>query len=145
MIAGTDLMRGPGRFKASNQWSKSRFQYGLAGQAILNFTLLSIPLHFVAFGWLVGQFRGWLHGLPSRDLRLLLAPALLNIVFLVLVFDFNNLLAFAVFRIAFPAIILWIGCQRLAPGRIRHEEEVQGPPMAFSKTPVFCPPASTSR
>lgn len=107
-IAGTELLKGPGSFNQHDPYSQSRFQYGLSGQAILNFGVWAIPAAFALWGLIVGWFRGWIATLPPFDLRLLAAPALINLIFLALIYDFNNLIYFVIFRISLPMAAVWL-------------------------------------
>jgi hypothetical protein len=71
-IYGADLVYGPGSFVPNEIWS-SRI-YGLAGEAMMNFTPYSVPLAFVFLGFVVARFRAFVQSLQPGDLRLFLAP-----------------------------------------------------------------------
>jgi hypothetical protein len=69
---GTDILWGPGAYEA-RVWETSRI-FGLAGEAMLNFSPLSVPLAYAVLGFLVSRLRFWINALQRGDLRFLLVP-----------------------------------------------------------------------
>jgi hypothetical protein len=69
---GTEIETGTGGYVPGELWS-SRV-YGLAGEAMLNFGPVAVPLAFVIFGLLVGWFRSQTFTLLPGDTRYLLVP-----------------------------------------------------------------------
>ena len=111
--AGTDMMMGAGHLDPEVKYTQSRFQYGLSGQMMLNFGLISIPIGFACWGWLVGTYRRWISGMHVGDMRYFIVPPMSMILFLVLMYDFGNLLTFSIFRLALPLIILYLCTKRI--------------------------------
>jgi len=121
MMAGTDIMMGEGKFDAHDQYSKSRYVYGLIGQVMLNFGVLPIPLAYIVLGYCMGRFRRAFLNWEPDDLRFLMAPAVTNFLFLLVIMDFNNLLDFFTFRLAYPLIALFLMSVRVP--RYQADEE----------------------
>lgn len=69
---GTEIQTGTGGYFHDVSWS-SRV-YGLAGEGMLNFGLVSVPVVYGLYGLFVGWFRHFLRSLSSSDARLLLIP-----------------------------------------------------------------------
>lgn len=108
---GTELFYGPGSY-VPGRWSASKV-YGLAGEAMLNFGPLAVPLAFIIFGLLVGFLHRHLRELGRRDARLLIAPFLVNLCIIVLISDSDNILFSLIKNGAVPALILLVGCDRV--------------------------------
>jgi hypothetical protein len=85
---GTDIQAGAGTYVPGRQWS-SRV-YGLAGEAMLNFGPMSVPLVYALFGLMVGWVRTFTTRLLPGDSRLLLIPLLIYECFAVLIGDSDN-------------------------------------------------------
>ena len=111
--AGTDMMMGPGHLDPDVPYTQSRFQYGLSGQMMMNFGLISIPVGFALWGWLVGKYRRWISGMQVGDMRYFIVPPLSMMLFLVLMYDFGNLITFAIFRLALPLVIIFLCAKRI--------------------------------
>lgn len=107
---GTEALYGPGSypiFRATNV-------YGFAGEIMLNFGPLFVPIGFAIWGWLVGLIRRLLFNLNQGDPRFLVIPWL--IVFVSLSFpmsDSDNLLFFLAKYIALPYFIVFIGTKKI--------------------------------
>lgn len=69
---GTEIQFGTGVYLHGVWWS-SRV-YGLAGEAMLNFGPLAVPLVYGLFGLLIGRFRRVTASLMPGDARILLVP-----------------------------------------------------------------------
>ncbi|MGO8689427.1 MAG: hypothetical protein ACLQLG_07315 [Thermoguttaceae bacterium] len=87
---GTEAMDGVGSYR-EDVWESSQV-YGLAGEAMLNFGPLAVPVAFFGLGLLVARLRWLLIRLRPFDSRLLLFPFLVNLTFIVLVGDLDNIL-----------------------------------------------------
>jgi hypothetical protein len=101
---GTDAQYGmnsytPGKFESSKV-------YGLAGEAMLNFGPLAIPLSFIVLGFVVGYVRRCSFTWHPLDTRSLLLPFLANFCFVVLVSDLDNDIFFLFKQGAFPFFII---------------------------------------
>lgn len=96
----------------SNDLLSSRI-YGLAGEAMLNFGYVAVPLAFALLGWLVAKTRRLLYLLPARDSRLFLVPFLVVLAIVIPESDMNNV-EFLIFKHALmPLALLWL-CSRIA-------------------------------
>lgn len=80
---------------AYNEFQSSRV-YGLAGEAMLNFSPLVMPLAFIPFGLAVGWIRTRAAAWPPGDARRLLLPLLILLSFLLLTSDSDLMAIFLV-------------------------------------------------
>ncbi len=96
----------PGRLESSRI-------YGLAGEAVLNFGPVSVPIVFIPFGFLVGRVRRWQRSLEPGDARLLLVPLFVNLCFVVLTCDSDNSLFFLIKNGAIPWLVIMVGSTRV--------------------------------
>lgn len=108
MIAGTDIMMGPGFFDPYDPYRKSRYVYGLIGQVMLNFGVFFIPFAYIILGYCVGRSRRAFLNWQADDMRFFLTPVITNLLFQLLISDLNNLLNFTIFRIAYPLLAVWL-------------------------------------
>ena len=106
--AGTDAQYG----YYSDDWISSKV-YGLAGEALLNFGIFSVPFAFALFGWFIARMRRFLERLPTKDVRRMLAPVLINLAIVLLVGDSDNILFFLVKYGVVPFLLLYISSQRM--------------------------------
>lgn len=114
---GTDAQYGMGTY--SQSWNSSR-QYGLAGEILLNFGPLFIPLGFAFFGLFLGLLQRWIQRIPKHDVRLLIAPYLINLSILGVLSDSDNVVFFLVKNGAFPVLVLLCSATySMKPGRPR--------------------------
>lgn len=107
---GTEALRGRGwydfpGFRASNI-------YGLAGEAMLNFTPFSIPISFAVLGWIVARVRHWLLSWDISDSRILLVPIMIVLCFFVLINDLDNNVIYIIQYGLIPSIVIWLGSSR---------------------------------
>jgi hypothetical protein len=107
---GTELEYGAGSYKGER--FKSTRVYGIAGEAMLNFGPLAVPLTFVVFGLVVGWVRRCLFTWHTADSRLLLGPYLVNMCFVALVGDSDNLVFFVITNGAIPILVLGLSSTR---------------------------------
>ena len=87
---GTEAQYGMGTYQPGV--NKSSRVYGLAGEAMLNFGPLSVPLSFAILGLVVGRVCRWLRDWGPGDPRLLLGPFLVNFCFIVMAWDSDNMI-----------------------------------------------------
>ena len=93
------------------------YVYGLAGEAMLNFTPWAIPLSFGALGVLVGYVQKWFGQLPRGDLRWYIAPPIAILTLSALTGSSDNLLYAVCTTLLLPWLILLLGAKQLAPVR----------------------------
>jgi hypothetical protein len=90
--------------------------YGLAGESMLNFGPLSAPYAAIPFAvlinWINNTYIDWKQ---SKDVRILLLPALINFGFIVLISDTDNNTFFLLKNISFPLLILFLGSRKVKP------------------------------
>ncbi len=108
---GTEVLYGKGSY-APGVLEASRV-YGLAGEAMLNFGPLAVPLAYALFGLLVGSIGRFIQRLAPTDSRLLLAPFLVNLCITVLVGDSDNIIFFLIKSGCLPFLVLWLGSRRI--------------------------------
>jgi len=104
---GTEAQFGAGSWDEL-KWSSSKV-YGLAGEALLNFGPLIVPLAYLIFGLIVGRLQRFIRHLDSGDMRLLFYPFLLTWCLQILISDSDDLV-FALLNNGFvPSLIVWLG------------------------------------
>ena len=120
---GTELQYGVGSYDPKG-WASARV-FGIAGEAMLNFGPLAVPLAYLVFGVVVGGVRGFLNGLREGDTRLLLMPFLITLCFWLLVGDSDTFLFVLIKDGLPPALLVWIGsnCVRSAGSRTEEYSE----------------------
>jgi hypothetical protein len=87
---GTEIQTGPGGYFRNISWS-SRV-YGLAGESMLNYGLLSVPVVYGLFGLFLAWFRRFSQTLAQHDTRLLLIPFGVYMCVTVVSADSDNLI-----------------------------------------------------
>lgn len=88
---GTEALHGKGTY--SNEYRRASQVYGLAGEAMLNFTPLSVPFAFAALAFVVVKVRA-MHSLHPDDARRLSLPFLVIGCVAVLNSDLDNVVVF---------------------------------------------------
>lgn len=109
---GTEAQYGAGSY-VPDIFQSSKV-YGLAGETMLNFTPLAIPMGFAFWGLVVRYVRHFLSTLDRRDPRLLIAPWLVlfcSVAFLI--GDSDNLVFFVIKNIAPLFFIIWFGTKKI--------------------------------
>ena len=101
---GTYLPYGPNRLVSLRV-------YGLAGETMLNFGPVAIPIAFVIFGCIVEWTRRRKMAWSPRDSRRLLVPFLVNLCFVVLIADSDNVLFFAIKSGFAPLLLVFFTSQ----------------------------------
>ena len=112
---GTDIQFGSGAYLHGVWWS-SRV-YGLAGEAMLNFGPLSVPLIYGAFGLLMGWFRRFMGDLKPSDARILLIPFAIYMLVSTWGADSDNLIFGMVKNGLIPFLVVWISSAKIAAVR----------------------------
>ena len=79
---------------------------------MLNFGPLAVPLAFAMLGLVVGRVRHMLPTLRSKDARFLLYPLLINLCFVILVSDSDNVVFFILKNGALPFLVVAVCCRR---------------------------------
>lgn len=101
---GTEVQYGHGSYFPSIFWSAR--QYGIAGEAMLNYGPLAVPLTFVVFAFVLRKVRRWYSSWGSADARSLLLPLLINLCFALLVYDSDNLVFFQIKNGLLPFLVI---------------------------------------
>jgi hypothetical protein len=90
---GTEALHGKGTY--SREYRRALEVYGLAGEAMLNFTPLAVPFAFLALAYTVAKARALLL-LHPNDIRRLLLPFFSIGCVLVINSDLDNIIVFSV-------------------------------------------------
>jgi hypothetical protein len=112
VAAGTEIQRGKGSYAAHVPGQFSTRVYGLAGEAMLNFGLVSVPFAFAVWGYLVGRFRRNLLARYPTDAFFFLVPIFINLAFATLVGDSDNLIYFLIDKIMVPFLVVRMMCTK---------------------------------
>jgi len=88
--------------------------YGLAGEAMLNFGPLGVPLAFLVFGLVVARIRRFMILLDSSDTRVFLFPFLACLCCVFLINDLDNLVFQVIKDGAVPFLIFALSSARFA-------------------------------
>ncbi|MCL4294664.1 MAG: hypothetical protein KJ077_03010 [Anaerolineae bacterium] len=108
VAAGTELFLGRGSYVPGNKFLNSQRVYGLGGEAMLNFGILSFPLPFIIWGFLIGCYRQINSTWQEKDARWFIAP-FITLLFLISLFsDLDNILGFIIANGLFPLLLLWL-------------------------------------
>lgn len=112
---GTDALYGMGSY-IPGTWESSRV-YGIPGEAMLNLGPVAVPFAFLVLGLVVSRIRHFMMALKPADSRLILLPFLINLCFVILVLDSDNILVFLMKNGAVPFMALALSSTRLAVTR----------------------------
>lgn len=85
--------------------------YGLSGEFMLNFGPALVPLVFTVIGFVVGRTRRLMRSMARFDARWLLVPFLINLCFVVLGMDSDNVLFFLIKNGLFPVLVVYLGSE----------------------------------
>lgn len=122
---GTELQRGPATYVPDV--AKSSKVYGLAGEAMMNFGILAVPVAYALFGIVVGWFRSAVYRLSPGDIRLFFAPLGVYVSIAAIGSDSNNM-TFAVVKFgAMPALIALLCLKRMRQHRWSKQPVRTGP------------------
>lgn len=94
--------------------------YALAGETMLNFGVTVVPIAFAVFGLLVRKLRLWFSSWAANDARWLFAPFLVNMCFLLLTADSDNLVFVLVKNGTVPFIVVYLSVKITTYGPNRH-------------------------
>jgi hypothetical protein len=108
---GTEVQYGMGSY-IPGIWVSSRV-YGLAGEATLNFGPIAVPFAYLILGFIVGRVSHFVTALEPADSRLILLPFLVNLCFVILVSDSDNVLFFLIKNGAVPFAVLALSSAKL--------------------------------
>lgn len=96
--------------------------YGLAGEAMLNFSYVSIPFAFALWGYLVRRCRLLLYQSQQGDAVLLFLPFFTYVCAMMLYMDSDNIIANLILRGMFPAIAWLLVTRRIPMSTFVHSE-----------------------
>jgi len=110
---GTDALYGRGAYEGGGLMGfPSTRVYGLAGETLLNFGPIAVPLAFGLLGILVALVGSIISRLPPADPRWLLTPFIVSLPLFVLVMDSDNTLFYIIKYGAVPTLVIFIGSRR---------------------------------
>lgn len=121
--AGTEALYGAGTFSAGDFWSSR--QYGLAGEALLNFGPLGVPFAFLLLALVVIRIQELWLTLQPFDARWLLVPSLSIFCFVLVATDSDNLTLYFLKEIAIPAAILLFSVRVTEPSPVAPSDSLQ--------------------
>ena len=108
--AGTDLLFGEGVYESDMIGTNA---YGLAGEAMLNFGPLGALLSFVMLALVVVVVQRWSRAIARGDSRQYIAPFVVSLVFMVLIWDSDVVVFYTIKEGLLPALVLLVGSQRV--------------------------------
>lgn len=100
---GTKALYGP---YALSQGYRSSRQFGLAGEALLNFSVGAVPFAFFVYGILIGWMSSWTGRLTARDPRQMLVPLGAVLLVLILTSDSDNVVMFLLRQVPVACVVL---------------------------------------
>jgi len=109
---GTRALYGLQVYRSGSQRSSRNF--GLAGEALLNFGPLAIPFSFIGLGFVVSVVRRWLLSWAPEDSRRLLLPLLILCCLVLIINDSDNVSVFLLKQGLVPFVVVWLGSRRAA-------------------------------
>jgi hypothetical protein len=113
VVAGTELLYGREYISGNPSWNAS-YVYGLVGEAMLNFGILSVPIPFAIWGFLMGRYRHAMLTWRRKDARRLLAPFATLLFMVALIGDLDNLLAALIGKGSFVTLLILLSSKRSA-------------------------------
>lgn len=102
--AGTELMYG---LESYNSGIESSRVYGILGEFILNFGIILSPFVFIILGLVVCYINNVIQSFSDKDIRVFLIPVFINLVFLCINSDLDNIFFFSMKRILPLFIVLF--------------------------------------
>jgi hypothetical protein len=106
----TELESGPGTF-TPGMWESSHV-LGLAGEGMLNFGPVAVPLAYAVLGIIVVYIRSLMNRLAPNDSRWLMAPLVIMFTFIVMAGDADNDIFFLVKYAAMPLLAVVLSSRR---------------------------------
>lgn len=108
--AGTELMYGKGTY-IPGEFQSSRV-YGILGEGLLNFHIVSVPFTFLIWSLFVLFITRLVYLLPKNDARWLIIPLLIQITFTSVNSDLDNVI-FGLFKNGFiPFLLIYISTNK---------------------------------
>ncbi|MBV9303130.1 MAG: hypothetical protein JOY53_13550 [Acidobacteriaceae bacterium] len=108
---GTEIQAGSGSYVPDV--FKSSKVYGLAGEAMMNFGIVSVPIAYAVFGLLVGWFRRAVRRLAPGDIRLFFVPLCVYLCTATLGSD-SPILAYGIAKfLTIPVVVVYLSSIRL--------------------------------
>ncbi|HEX2868273.1 MAG TPA: hypothetical protein VHO03_14605 [Ignavibacteriales bacterium] len=86
--------------------------YGLAGEAMLNFGPIAAVFFFVIFGLAVGAIKRFADNLEYKDARVVMLPFLINLSFLALGSDSDNMVFFLIKQGFLPFMLILLSSRK---------------------------------
>ena len=80
--------------------------YGLTGEFMMNFPYQLYPLSFLILAWLVNKVDSFWREKKKDDIKLFIYPMLVNLCFLVLMADSDNVMYFLIKNGFFPFLFI---------------------------------------
>ena len=120
---GTEALYGRGTYREralSSAYEKDKYVgktsrvFGLAGETLLNFGPLGIPVAFAVFGVVVGLTRRVMVRWSGRDPRRFLVSALINLCLVILIGDSDNVVVFLEGKTLFPFLVLFAASKQFS-------------------------------
>jgi hypothetical protein len=112
IVAGTEMLYGPDSYAPlmlfPGSGSRSTQLYGLAGEAMLNFGILGIPVAFVIWGFIVGKMRKRVYSFKAGDMRLFMSGFWLLFSFVMLTADSDQYVWFFMSLYIIPATLVYL-------------------------------------
>jgi hypothetical protein len=112
-LESTELQYGKGSYDELHR--KSSWAHGLGAEAMMNFGVAGIPIAYLLWILLVARIRKWVLCWDSQDMRLFLAPILINLCFVALIGDSDNIFQFIFKNAALPFFVIWITSRGVRP------------------------------
>lgn len=112
---GTQALYGLQVYYAGSQQSSRNF--GLAGEALLNFGPLAIPISFIGLGIIVSIVRRWLATWQPGDSRRLLLPLFILCCAVIVLNDTDNVSVFLMKQGLVPFVVVWLGSRQIVIGK----------------------------
>lgn len=106
---GTQVQYGRDAYRPGG--SRSSRVYGLAGEFMLNFGPAAVPFVYALLGLVVGRTSRLMASLDPQDARWLLVPFFINLCFVVLGMDSDNILFFSVKNGLLPVLVVYLGSE----------------------------------
>ena len=111
-LEGTEVQYGKGTYDPVNR--RSSLVYGASGEAMMNFGPVAVPIVFAIWTLVVARVRKWILSWNSTDVRVLFAPWLIIISFVMFIGDSDNVF-YSFFKYGtVPVLVLWL-CSRHVP------------------------------
>lgn len=107
---GTEVQYGMGAYIPGIRQSAK--VYGLAGESMLNFGPIAVPFAFLVLGFVVANVKYLFTSLRPIDSRLILLPFLVNLCFVILNSDSDNVLFFLIKTGFVPFLVITLTLKR---------------------------------